>query len=211
MEMKNIWNKLISSETETLRSEKGSFDQRTAFDSDYDRIIFSSPFRRLQDKAQVFPLEKSDFVRTRLTHSLEVASIARSIGISLVDKLNIEDNLKIQIPVILECAGLAHDLGNPPFGHFGEETIKRVFAKVLKEKVKIKIDRETEEYIEVELNDLQKKDFENFDGNCQTIRILTRLQCLSDSYGMHITYATLATLMKYPQNSLNGNKKTAPK
>lgn len=189
---------LLNSNTEKKRSKREENDGRNPFDSDHDRIIFSSPFRRLQDKAQVFPLERSDFVRTRLTHSLEVASIAKSIGIS-VEKELIKRNYIGQdkcgyIPVILECAGLAHDLGNPPFGHYGEETIKEVFKKIFEGKPE-------------ELNEYQRSDFLNFDGNCQTIRILTRLQCINDKYGLHLTYATLATLMKYPMDSINGNKK----
>ena len=201
MEWKNKEGRfLLNSNTEITRSKRDYTDARNLFDSDRDRIVFSSPFRRLQDKAQVFPLEKSDFVRTRLTHSLEVSSIARSIGISVENKLcengYIEQNQKGYIPVILECAGLAHDLGNPPFGHYGEVTIKKVFKKIFEDKGN-----------KNELDDLQKKDFLNFDGNCQTIRILTRLQCLHDKYGLHLTYATLATLMKYPMDSDKGNKK----
>ena len=190
---------LLNPNTEKTRSERNSTDARNSFDSDRDRIIFSSPFRRLQDKAQVFPLDESDFIRTRLTHSLEVSSIAKSIGISvekkLIDDGYITEKEKGYIPVILECAGLAHDLGNPPFGHYGEETIKNVFKDLFKNNTEANV-----------LNDLQKMDFENFDGNCQTIRILTRLQCLNDKYGLHLTYATLATLMKYPMDSINGNK-----
>ncbi|WP_061302237.1 deoxyguanosinetriphosphate triphosphohydrolase [Clostridium botulinum] len=190
---------LLNCNTEVKRSERKETDARSPFDSDYDRIIFSAPFRRLQDKAQVFPLEKSDFVRTRLTHSLEVATIARSIGISVEKELiqngYLNDNYsKGDIPVILKCAGLAHDLGNPPFGHYGEETIKKVFEKIFDNNQNV-------------LTKEQKNDFLHFDGNCQTIRILTRLQCLNDKYGFHLTYATLATLMKYPMNSVNGNKK----
>lgn len=190
------WKNLLKADTEIQRSAKKETDFRSPFESDYDRIVFSSPFRRLQDKAQVFPLEKNDFVRTRLTHSMEVAALARSMGISIEDNLikkgRLDEKYKGYIPLILESAGLAHDLGNPPFGHFGEETIKSVFKEYLKDK-------------DI-LSEIQKADFCNFDGNCQTIRILTRLQCLGDEYGMHITYATLATLMKYPMDSLRGNK-----
>jgi dGTPase len=199
---------LLNSNTEIKRSERSENDARSPFDSDYDRIIFSSPFRRLQDKAQVFPLDKSDFVRTRLTHSLEVAAIARSIGISvereLIAKNYLDEKYKGDISVILECAGLAHDLGNPPFGHYGEETIKNVFKKIFHKKSN---NEKIEQNSDKMLTQKQKSDFLNFDGNCQTIRILTRLQCLNDEYGFHLTYATLATLMKYPMDSLTGNKK----
>lgn len=201
--MKLKWEEdgLLSSRTEVQRSQRASNDKRNEFQSDYSRILFSSPFRRLQDKAQVFPLDHSDFVRTRLTHSLEVAAIARSIGVSvegeLIQKGYIDEKKYIlgQIPTILECAGIAHDLGNPPFGHFVEETIRNVFKD------------EFSKTQDIELTEEQKNDFMNFDGNCQGIRILTRLQCINDEFGMHLTYATLATLMKYPMSSVVGNKK----
>lgn len=196
--MRLEWSKLLSAKTEVERSVRKDTDHRNPYESDYDRIVFSSPFRRMQDKAQVFPLEKSDFVRTRLTHSMEVAALARSIGISIEKELmkgkKLPENYeKGSIPTILESAGMAHDLGNPPFGHYGEEVIKRAFNSKMKK----------EENTEVS----KKEDLLNFDGNCQTIRILTRLQCLKDEWGMHITYATLATLMKYPMDSVHGNKK----
>lgn len=202
--MNLIWdeNGLLSSKTEVDRSERAANDKRNEFQSDYSRILFSSPFRRLQDKAQVFPLDNSDFVRTRLTHSLEVASIARSMGVSVEGELiqnsyiSEKNYIMGQIPTILECAGIAHDLGNPPFGHFGEETIRNVFKE------------EFSKGTGIELTEEQKNDFLYFDGNCQAIRILTRLQCINDMFGMHLTYATLATLMKYPMNSTIGNKKT---
>lgn len=118
--MKLNWQKLLSSQTETERSSSREFDKRSPFDSDYSRITFSAPFRRLQDKTQVFPLEQNDFVRTRLTHSIEVASIARSLGKSIAFKITEKYREKYgwkqkyanDIPVILECAGLVHDIGN---------------------------------------------------------------------------------------------------
>jgi len=191
------WDKLLSDKTEKGRTNKGQNDSRTPFQDDYSRIIFSTPFRRLQDKAQVFPLEENDFVRTRLTHSLEVAAISKSIGISIQAKLiaqkKLEESKRGMIPDVLECAGLAHDLGNPPFGHFGEVTLQKKFDDLFS--------------TENDLSEVEKKDFTKFDGNCQTIRILTRLQCIKDLYGYHMTYATLATLMKYPMNSKEGNVK----
>lgn len=200
---------LLSEKTEKQRSLTSANDARNAFENDYNRIVFSSPFRRLQDKAQVFPLETSDFVRTRLTHSIEVSAIAKSIGISVEKELiangKMDEKDKGKIPMILASAGLAHDLGNPPFGHFGEETIKRVF----KEKFERDLITENENNKgskNIELSDLQKEDLLNFDGNCQTIRLLTRLQCLNDEWGLHLTFATLSTLMKYPMDALKGNK-----
>ena len=151
---------------------------------DYDRVLFSAPTRRLADKTQVFPMEKHDSVRTRLTHSHEVSNLARSIGVRLAfdhrDKVfgNVADDLKVErsVPALLAAIGLAHDLGNPPFGHQGEHTIGQWFKN----------------------NGFAKRDFLEFDGNCQTFRLLTRLQVLNDRFGLNLTYATLAGLMKYP-------------
>lgn len=118
---------------------KQEYDKRNAFENDFDRITFSSSLRRLQDKAQVFPLEKKDYVRTRLTHSLEVSTLARSLGISVGRLLNkqdkesfTEDNIA-EMSTILACAGLIHDIGNPPFGHFGEQAIRDWFKDHFKE------------------------------------------------------------------------------
>ncbi|AGA67060.1 deoxyguanosinetriphosphate triphosphohydrolase-like protein [Brachyspira pilosicoli P43/6/78] len=100
------------------------------FEDDYSKIIFTPPFRRLQDKAQVFPLEVNDFVRTRLTHSLEVSSIAKLIGLRVKDFIKSQDNNELSyesIPTILASAGLMHDLGNTPFGHAGERAIQNTF------------------------------------------------------------------------------------
>lgn len=110
---------------------------RTDFEKDYKRIISSASFRRLQDKTQVFPLDKSDFVRTRLTHSYETSVIAKMMGNMLAsgEKYALEDidsELKSRIPDILACAGLLHDIGNPPFGHFGEDVIRNWFKHKLK-------------------------------------------------------------------------------
>ena len=105
---------------------------RDGFENDYDRILFSASFRRLQDKAQVFPLEKLDFVRTRLTHSLEVSSIAKSLGKGIGGKLIEKTKEKVDdMCNILACSGLIHDLGNPPFGHFGEVAIREWFNAYL--------------------------------------------------------------------------------
>lgn len=129
------WEKLLSAKTLKQRttaegqSERDVLDGRSPYDSDLNRIIFSYPFRRLQDKAQLFPLEANDFVRTRLTHSLEVATLAKSLGISIAKQIEVKRKNDFgwktefiqHLPKVLECAGLVHDLGNPPFGHFGEK------------------------------------------------------------------------------------------
>lgn len=208
------WKKLLSQKTLIQRTtEKGQkgrddFDGRSSFDSDYDRIIFSYPFRRLQDKAQLFPLESNDFVRTRLTHSLEVAALAKSMGISIAKKLSENENLydwlksyENDLPKVLECAGLVHDLGNPPFGHFGEKVIGNSLIEIL-ESVKGKLESDN-----IELLPQQKNDLEKFEGNSQSFRILTHIQCIKDDCGYHMTSALLASIIKYPVDSTKGNKK----
>ena len=216
--MKLDWNKLLSQDTETQRSDSRSFDSRSPFDSDYSRITFSAPFRRLQDKTQVFPLEQNDFVRTRLTHSIEVASIARSLGKSISAKLDEQtDNYGWKteysnyISVILECAGLVHDIGNPPFGHSSEKAIQSWFSAQKKLLLKELGGIDTDSLINGDIKDKVSKnariqDFLNFDGNVQGFRILTHLQSIYDYYGYHLTSALLATTMKYPVDSLCGNK-----
>ncbi|MBP3710277.1 MAG: dNTP triphosphohydrolase [Treponema sp.] len=212
------WGKLLSPNAETERSEPRKFDSRTKFDSDYSRITFSAPFRRLQDKTQVFPLEQNDFVRTRLTHSMEVASIARSLGKSIaseLDKTNSKYGWKKEngndISVILECAGLVHDIGNPPFGHSSEKAIQNWFKhkekELLREFCNFSTDNISDDDIQKRLKEEKRiQDFLNFDGNVQGFRILTHLQCICDYYGYHLTSALLAAMMKYPVDSLTGNK-----
>lgn len=207
--MKFNWEKLLSTKTETDRSTFRENDNRSPFDSDYSRITFSSPFRRLQDKTQVFPLEQNDFVRTRLTHSIEVASIARSLGKSISKKMvnnddyGWKDEFGQDICVILECAGLVHDIGNPPFGHSSEKAIQKWF----KDRINI-IQSQFITDSKLSIDECSRiQDFLNFDGNVQGFRILTHLQCIYDYYGYHLTSALLATSMKYPFDSVRGNKK----
>lgn len=190
-------------------NKKGS-DCRDEFENDYDRILFSASFRRLQDKAQVFPLEKLDFVRTRLTHSLEVSSIGKSLGISIGSRLikkTEEDEDKVTIPMvedisnILACAGLVHDLGNPPFGHFGEVAIREWFEDKLSENsdgtYKFKYDK-----YKFNLDKQEALDLLNFEGNAQGLRILTKLHFVIDRYGMNLTTGVLSAIIKYPISSI---------
>ncbi|NLK98933.1 deoxyguanosinetriphosphate triphosphohydrolase [Defluviitalea saccharophila] len=203
------WEKLLCSKRlrETTTED---LPHRNEFDKDYERIIYSSSLRRLQDKAQVFPLQRNDFTRTRLTHSLEVASLGRSIAWSigewlLTEKQVFKDFKEVkQLASLVEVSSLVHDLGNPPFGHYGEDIIRNWFKKWFS----------TPEYrnAEVEfgkLTEQQEQDFLLFEGNAQALRILSRLQFLNDQYGANFTYATLATLMKYPwaSNSEQAKKK----
>jgi len=185
------------------RTENNEFDLRNDFDDDYGRLIFSSAVRRLQDKAQVFPLDNSDFVRTRLTHSLEVSTIGRSIGVSIEENLINDRKLKIEhkgkISALLAIVGLIHDLGNPPYGHFGEEAIQSFFKNWFE-------NDEQGKQLSEKLTDEQKADFTNFEGNAQTFRLLSKLNNLKDEYGYNLSAASLASILKYPRSSIEGNK-----
>lgn len=177
-------------------------DRRTQGERDYDRVLFSAPVRRLADKTQVFPLERHDSVRTRLTHSHEVSNLARSIGMGLVhdDKIGqTVTNAERDIPSILAAVGLAHDLGNPPFGHQGETAIQGWFKNNIDQ-----FSSKTKGHLETSL----LNDFTIFEGNAQTLRVVTRLQLLDNQYGLDLSYATLAALMKYTTDSTKANKKT---
>ena len=195
------WDKYLSSERYRSKSEfKDHFtkasdeDRRNAFESDFGRVAFSSAIRRMHDKAQVMPLTTGDSVHTRLTHSIEVMSIAYSLGISLCrDKDFIEVygkdkamELERTIPMILKTAAFVHDIGNPPFGHFGETIIQNYFKEYLKKRI---------------VTDKQALDFTCFDGNAEGFRILTRLQYIGDLSGLNLTYATLAAYSKYPNDN----------
>ncbi|MBN1512071.1 MAG: dNTP triphosphohydrolase [Phycisphaerae bacterium] len=169
-------------------------DHRTEFQRDYDRVVFSAPVRRLQDKAQVFPLEPNDAVRTRLTHSLEVSTLARGIvdcvaGKGTCNKAFRKSQAKIE--VVAATAGLVHDLGNPPFGHFGEAAIKEWFASG---NGKAALD-------ELRNHPQLAGDFSEFEGNARTLRLLCNLQILADRHGLNLTAATLSAAMKYTSPS----------
>jgi len=173
---------------------------RVQFERDYDRAIFSTPVRRLQDKAQVFPLEPNDAVRTRLTHSLEVSTvsrgIARAVSLWLLDNNLIGKDMDRQIEAIAATCGLIHDLGNPPFGHSGEDAIREWF----KEKSTTELRTFFTEKKEL------GNDFIYFDGNAQTLRLLTKLQVLADFNGLNLTFGTLSAACKYIASSRNINK-----
>jgi dGTPase len=193
------WDKLLNQvrrkELSGSAESMGTGAGRTEFERDYDRILFSAPTRRLADKTQVFPMEKNDSVRTRLTHSHEVSNLARSIGVRLafdhaerVFGANHEDlKVKRNVPSLLAAVGLAHDLGNPPFGHQGEVAIQQWFR-------------------EAGIGEQIDSDFSEFDGNAQTFRLLTRLQLLNDKFGLNLTLGTLAALIKYPSVYGSSNK-----
>lgn len=184
----------VDSESDQVTTAVKEFESRTQHERDFDRILFSAPVRRLADKTQVFPLDKNDSVRNRLTHSYEVSNLARSFGVALVysedTALSRVPEAQRNIPAILGAIGLAHDLGNPPFGHQGEAAIQSWFKKNKSKIIKHGSDRRH-----------FFKDFSSFEGNAQAFRLITKLQLLSDSFGLNLTYATLSALMKYPVGS----------
>lgn len=190
------WNVILNPERPRKSTSTG--DHREQFERDYDRAVFSSPVKRLQDKAQVFPLEPHDSVRTRLTHSLEVSSVARGLARKvckdfLLPKGEIKDGQDRQIEAIAATCGLIHDLGNPPFGHSGEDAIQEWFEKVITEPEWNKCLGQKEELA---------RDFLQFEGNAQTLRIVAKLQVLADFHGLNLTYGTLSALCKYTASSL---------
>lgn len=186
----------------------GDRAHRSAFEHDHDRILFSTPVRRLSDKTQVFPLEKNDGVRTRLTHSHEVSNLSKSIGARI--KRRNEDafegqDFEMVVAPILGAIGLAHDLGNPPFGHQGEAAISRWFE----DRKSWIFDRQNERPDSASIEPVStacKTEFTSFDGNPQSIRLLTRLQTSFGKVGLDLTAATIASAIKYPVSAENTNK-----
>lgn len=173
---------------------------RTEFQRDYDRMIFSSPFRRLQNKTQVFPLPGSIFVHNRLTHSLEVASVGRSLGNNISAKLaesgEAENCFHEELGSIVAAACLAHDMGNPPFGHSGERAISHYFSN----------QRGAELIARGNLTEAQCSDLVNFDGNANTFRLLTHSFIGRREGGFALTFPTVASIIKYPRPSVGVKK-----
>ena len=197
------WEQLLSTKRSRGSSNKNKYlkntDLRSEFEKDYHRIIGSASFRRLQDKTQVFPLDKSDFIRTRLTHSLEVSSFAKSLGQNIGENIllykkdpGFTPRMKEDICSILQCAGLIHDIGNPPFGHFGELAIREWFERNLPV---LKFHGEPIDQI---LTERMREDLYHFEGNAQALRLVSKLHFLVDEHGMNLTYALLNTIVKYP-------------
>ena len=190
-----------------LRLRKSTIPSRTSieeFYSDRSRILFSSSFRRLQQKAQVFSLEPNSNVRTRLTHSLEVSDLGRTLANKICNKLEevgiIKDkSIPPQIVAIVENACLLHDIGNPPFGHFGEAAIKNWIKNNLKSYAnKAGIgSKSVDKFI---------SDFLEFDGNPQGIRTIMHLHCEIDIYGLNLTYPTILSGIKYPRVTSTNSK-----
>lgn len=194
------WKQLISNKRfgqEHKHAER--HDDRSEFKRDYDRLIFSSAFRRLQNKTQVFPLPGSIFVHNRLTHSLEVASVGMSIGNDISRRViqkqpKLKDTLVEEIGTIVSAACLAHDLGNPPFGHSGEKAIQTFFSEGPGQKIKPMVSSEFWD------------DITHFEGNANAFRILTHRFKGRRQGGFVMTYSMLASIVKYPfASSLAGN------
>ena len=200
------WDRLLNPNRLGRVRYEGGVGTRTVFERDFDRIVFSSAFRRLQDKTQVFPLTHSDYVRTRLTHSLEASCVGRSLGTMVGERLMAGGSALARtchpsdIGAIVATACLAHDIGNPPFGHAGENAIAHWFEN----------DPKGQEVIdELGANSSEARDMLNFEGNAQGLRVLTRLQQPEDDGGLQLTYATLAAFVKYPNDVLGVSKGTS--
>ncbi|NLV53229.1 MAG: dNTP triphosphohydrolase [Bacteroidales bacterium] len=174
-------------------------DERTEFKRDYDRLIFSAPFRRLQNKTQVFPLPGSIFVHNRLTHSLEVSSVGRSLGDDVAHALverhpELAETHILEAGAIVSAACLAHDLGNPPFGHSGERAIASYF-----------LEEQGIEY-KKQLTPEQWADITHFDGNANAFRLLTHQFKGRRAGGFVLTYSTLSSIVKYPFPATSATK-----
>lgn len=198
------WKQLLSAKRwgyeDRLPNEQ--FDARSEFQRDYDRLIFSSPFRRLQNKTQVFPLPGVVFVHNRLTHSLEVASVGRSLGRLFYHRMkSLNPNIDQEAPFLQEvgdivsAACLSHDLGNPAFGHSGEAAISSFFIEGAGAKFQDMLTPE------------QWEDLIHFEGNANALRILTHAFSGKDPKGFALTYTTLAAIVKYPCKAIDGHKK----
>jgi len=203
------WTRLISSRRlgqEHRHPER--HDDRTEFKRDYDRLIFSAPFRRLQNKTQVFPLPGSVFVHNRLTHSLEVASVGMSLGNDVARRLRFSPDSSVAVPPLLEgdrgrlelgqivsTACLAHDMGNPPFGHSGEKAIQTFFTEG------------KGNYLKDKVSPSFWDDITHFEGNANAFRLLTHQFHGRRPGGFVMTYSTLGSIVKYPYSSSLAGKK----
>ena len=201
------WNQLISAKRfgmEEFHEERQ--ENRSEFQRDYDRLIFSAPFRRLQNKTQVFPLPGSIFVHNRLTHSLEVSCVGRSLGNDVAKAIlerqpELQESFLPEIGSIVSAACLAHDLGNPPFGHSGERAISTFFSEGKGQFLK---DKQPDGE---QLSSMEWEDLTHFEGNANAFRLLTHQFEGRRKGGFAMTYTTLASIVKYPfSSSLAGTK-----
>jgi dGTPase len=183
------WHRLLSAKRFHDGTPRTAEDGRSEFQKDYDRIIFSRAFRRLQGKTQVHPMPENDHVHTRLTHSLEVACVGRSLGVRAGMRLAHDRKLPDwmrphDVGSILQAACLAHDIGNPPFGHAGEDAIREWF-------------KTNDGYLS-NIDERDRLDFVNFEGNAQGLRVITQLEGHLFEGGLRPTFATLGCFVKYP-------------
>ena len=196
------WSQLLSRKRLGSGQPPAEATLRTDFQRDLDRIVFSSAFRRLQDKTQVFPLSRVDYVRTRLTHSLEASSIGRSLGTLVGEQVIARHRLQgfeaSDFGDIVAAACLAHDIGNPPFGHSGEDAFRHWAQQGAYGRRRVEVLRGSE-----------REDFLAFEGNAQGFRIITRLQNPDNRGGLQLTCATLAAFTKYPRESWLGGSRFA--
>ena len=192
------WKKLLTPQRLGKVEPEDIRWDRTCFQRDYDRLVFSSPFRRLKDKTQVFSLSTNDYIRTRLIHSLEVSCVGRSlgriVGNEIVKRHKLEQHgfTPADFGDIISAACLAHDIGNPPFGHAGEDAIRIGFESWF---------GTCNNPIKEFLNGSQKADFDLFEGNAQGFRVITKLEMRLRQGGMQLTCPTLAAFTKYPRES----------
>ncbi|MEG3436726.1 dNTP triphosphohydrolase [Pannus brasiliensis CCIBt3594] len=191
------WKQLLRCQRLGKDHLEDSRSERTAFLRDYDRLVYSTAFRRLKDKTQVFPLAKKDDIRTRLIHSLEVSCVGRSlgriVGEQVIQRHRLTDFEPADFGDILSAACLAHDIGNPPYGHAGEDALQTGFQDWYGNFKP----REGQNYLDT----ARKADLDHFEGNAQGFRILTRLEIAHRRGGMQLTCPTLATFAKYPRES----------
>lgn len=201
------WNTLISAKRFGLEEfHEERIENRSEFQRDYDRLVFSAPFRRLQNKTQVFPLPGSIFVHNRLTHSLEVSCVGRSLGNDVSKALlarhpHLQNSFLLEIGSIVSAACLAHDLGNPPFGHSGERAISTFFSEGKGMSLQEKQPNGEE------LTPAQWEDLTHFEGNANAFRLLTHQFEGRRKGGFVLTYSTLASIVKYPFSSSLAGKK----
>lgn len=195
------WQQLLSGRRFGMEEYHERKHERTDFQRDYDRLIFSSPFRRMQNKTQVFPLPGSIFVHNRLTHSLEVSCVGRSLGNNIskaLIKKYPEGSINFpEIGAIVSAACLAHDMGNPPFGHSGERAISAYFSEGNGTSLKSTIENEGGRW----------EDFIHFEGNANAFRLLTHQFIGRRKGGFALTYSTLASIIKYPYASTEAGGK----
>lgn len=198
------WKQLTTNKRYGLEEKYDTVkEDRTQFQRDFDRLIFSAPFRRMQNKTQVFPLPGSVFVHNRLTHSLEVSSVGRSLGLDCGHEIikrheNLGEDFAVSLGAIVSAACLAHDMGNPPFGHAGERAIASFFSESESgRKLRDYRDPQTGE----QLSSAQWNDITRFDGNANAFRILTHQFNGRRRGGFVMTYPTLASIIKYPFSS----------